>query len=84
MLTDTVIAVDPDDRVTGGASKLAAHTFGPTSPSGVLHRAFSVFLFDEEDRLLLQVVEGVGVCEWQRAGVPAAGAANGRPTQTRP
>ena len=56
MLTDQVITVDEADNPTGGATKAAAHRFipgGPT-PTGRLHRAFSVFLFDSSGRLLLQ------------------------------
>ncbi|MEW2077777.1 isopentenyl-diphosphate Delta-isomerase [Streptomyces sp. NPDC017966] len=41
--------VDEDGVTTGTAEKLAAH-----QPPGLLHRAFSVFLFDEHGRLLLQ------------------------------
>ncbi|MEV1019628.1 isopentenyl-diphosphate Delta-isomerase [Streptomyces sp. NPDC050264] len=41
--------VDEDGRTIGTAEKLAAH-----QPPGQLHRAFSVFLFDEQGRLLLQ------------------------------
>ncbi|MGW0685459.1 isopentenyl-diphosphate Delta-isomerase [Streptomyces sp. NPDC002754] len=41
--------VDEDGRTIGTAEKLAAH-----QPPGQLHRAFSVFLFDEHGRLLLQ------------------------------
>ncbi|MER6621567.1 MULTISPECIES: isopentenyl-diphosphate Delta-isomerase [unclassified Streptomyces] len=41
--------VDEDGVTTGTAEKLAAH-----QPPGRLHRAFSVFLFDERGRLLLQ------------------------------
>ncbi|MFI2374691.1 isopentenyl-diphosphate Delta-isomerase [Streptomyces sp. NPDC018964] len=41
--------VDEDGVTTGTAEKLAAH-----QPPGLLHRAFSVFLFDERGRLLLQ------------------------------
>jgi len=54
MLRDQVIAVTPDDAATGGASKRDAHTFAGGTPSGVLHRAFSAFLFDGRNRLLLQ------------------------------
>jgi len=43
-----VVLVDEHDAEVGTAEKLAAHR------SGVLHRAFSVFVFDESDRLLLQ------------------------------
>ena len=41
--------VDEDGTTIGTAEKLAAH-----QPPGKLHRAFSVFLFDEQGRLLLQ------------------------------
>ncbi|MEQ8143264.1 isopentenyl-diphosphate Delta-isomerase [Streptomyces sp. OP7] len=41
--------VDEDGTTIGTAEKLAAH-----QPPGRLHRAFSVFLFDERGRLLLQ------------------------------
>ncbi|MEW2218855.1 isopentenyl-diphosphate Delta-isomerase [Streptomyces sp. NPDC006990] len=41
--------VDEDGTTIGTAEKLSAHV-----APGRLHRAFSVFLFDEEGRLLLQ------------------------------
>ncbi|MGH4028557.1 isopentenyl-diphosphate Delta-isomerase [Actinomycetota bacterium Odt1-20B] len=41
--------VDEDGKTIGTAEKLAAH-----QAPGQLHRAFSVFLFDEQGRLLLQ------------------------------
>ncbi|MET9933122.1 NUDIX domain-containing protein, partial [Streptomyces sp. NPDC006324] len=41
--------VDEDGRTIGTAEKLTAH-----QAPGQLHRAFSVFLFDETGRLLLQ------------------------------
>ncbi|MEU5182444.1 isopentenyl-diphosphate Delta-isomerase [Streptomyces longwoodensis] len=41
--------VDEDGVTIGTAEKLTAH-----QPPGQLHRAFSVFLFDERGRLLLQ------------------------------
>ena len=43
-----VILVDSSDRAVGEQEKLAVHR------SGELHRAFSVFLFDQEGRWLLQ------------------------------
>jgi isopentenyl-diphosphate delta-isomerase len=43
-----VILVDATDTPLGRCEKLAAHR------TGVLHRAFSVFLFDSEGRWLLQ------------------------------
>jgi len=49
MAREQCIRVDEDDRVIGHASKLECHT-----GHGLLHRAFSVLLFDLEGRLLLQ------------------------------
>lgn len=46
---DALILVDADDTEIGSLSKAECH-----DGAGVLHRAFSVFLFDEQGRLLLQ------------------------------
>ena len=46
---DALILVDADDAEIGSRSKAECH-----NGDGVLHRAFSVFLFDNEGRLLLQ------------------------------
>jgi len=43
-----VVLVDEHDAEVGTAEKLSVHR------SGALHRAFSVFVFDESGRLLLQ------------------------------
>ena len=43
-----VILVDKNDRQTGTMEKMMAHT------TGSLHRAFSVFIFDGEGKMLLQ------------------------------
>uniref|UniRef100_A0A7S0CWE4 isopentenyl-diphosphate Delta-isomerase n=1 Tax=Amorphochlora amoebiformis TaxID=1561963 RepID=A0A7S0CWE4_9EUKA len=40
--------------VIGNTSKKKAHIFSQLAPRGILHRAFSVFLFDHEGKLLLQ------------------------------
>jgi len=48
VLPDSVVLVDADDRAVGTAGKLDAHR------TGVLHRAFSVFVFDAQGALLLQ------------------------------
>ena len=47
-LTDLVVLVDQHDAPLGTRDKLEVHR------SGELHRAFSVFVFDEQDRLILQ------------------------------
>jgi hypothetical protein len=54
MLKDECIVVDERDAVVGSANKYDCHRFVPATPTGRLHRAFSVFLFDEQGRLLLQ------------------------------
>jgi isopentenyl-diphosphate delta-isomerase len=54
MLKDECIVVDEHDAVVGSANKYDCHRFVPGTPQGRLHRAFSVFLFDEGGRLLLQ------------------------------
>lgn len=45
---ERVVLVDEQDRELGAAEKLAAHG------AGKLHRAFSIFVFNSERRLLLQ------------------------------
>ncbi|MGY2234502.1 isopentenyl-diphosphate Delta-isomerase [Pseudomonas gingeri] len=47
-MEETLILVDEDDCETGSAHKLFIHQ------QGLRHRAFSIFIFDGYDRLLLQ------------------------------
>jgi len=54
MLKDQCILVDEKDNIVGHGSKHDAHRFTSEQPQGLLHRAFSVFLFDKHNRLLLQ------------------------------
>eukprot|EP01035_Chromulina_nebulosa_P029272 gene29272-38784_t len=56
MIRDECIVVDQDDHITGlgHGSKRDVHTFTSANPRGVLHRAFSVFIFNEDGKLLLQ------------------------------
>jgi isopentenyl-diphosphate delta-isomerase type 1 len=60
MARDTVLVVDTNDNIIGSSSKYDSHIFCTNTPRGILHRAFSVFLFEEDDigggesRLLLQ------------------------------
>ena len=54
MKKDECILLDEKDTVTGSANKYDAHVFNAEQPTGLLHRAFSVFLFDSKGRLLLQ------------------------------
>ena len=49
MMAEQVILVDENDNPLGPMSKVDSHR-----GEGVLHRAFSILLFDEENRLLLQ------------------------------
>jgi isopentenyl-diphosphate delta-isomerase len=48
MVEDRVVLVDAEGAPTGEAPKLEAHR------EGLLHRAFSVFLYDAAGRMLLQ------------------------------
>ncbi|GAB4815759.1 hypothetical protein N2152v2_002805 [Parachlorella kessleri] len=54
MIKDECILVDGQDRITGHANKYSSHRFSASQPQGLLHRAFSVFLFNSENKLLLQ------------------------------
>ena len=55
MIKDSVLVLDNDDNVVGSASKRLSHEFTGEQARGILHRAFSVFLFDESTgELLLQ------------------------------
>ena len=47
--TDVLILVDENDNETGSCEKVECHL-----GQGKLHRAFSVFLFDPEGRVLIQ------------------------------
>ena len=49
MMTERVILVDTVDEVLGAMSKVEAHR-----GEGVLHRAFSIHIFDDQNRLLMQ------------------------------
>jgi isopentenyl-diphosphate delta-isomerase len=42
-----------EEPPAAAVTKRTGHSFGPGAPRGVLHRAFSVFVFDERRRLLL-------------------------------
>jgi isopentenyl-diphosphate delta-isomerase len=46
---ELLIAVDPEDNVRGYPSKAEAHM-----GSGTLHRAFSIFVFNDNNEVLLQ------------------------------
>ncbi len=49
MMSESLIVVNEEDQVLGSMDKLGCHL-----GDGVLHRAFSILLFDENDRLLVQ------------------------------
>ena len=51
---DRCVWVSETDELLGTRTKKEAHVFDADRPRGFLHRAFSVFLFDAEGRLLLQ------------------------------
>lgn len=45
---EKVVLVDPDDKVMGEMEKIQAHK------EGILHRAFSIFVFNTQGEVLLQ------------------------------
>jgi isopentenyl-diphosphate delta-isomerase len=51
LLAEELILTDTKDNVVGHCAKATAHLVSENLP---LHRAFSVFLFDQQNRLLLQ------------------------------
>ncbi|OMH82434.1 Isopentenyl-diphosphate Delta-isomerase 1 [Zancudomyces culisetae] len=53
LMEERCILVDENDVAIGSDSKKNCHLITPTQ-EGKLHRAFSVFLFDSQNRLLLQ------------------------------
>ncbi len=55
MESDFLIPVDKDDNplIEESISKRKAHEFNTDQPRGIAHRAFSVFLFNEENKMLL-------------------------------
>jgi len=54
MHKDECIVVDNHDNVVGHNTKFNCHKFLKDQPTGILHRAFSVFLFNDQGELLLQ------------------------------
>ncbi|KAF2083920.1 Isopentenyldiphosphate isomerase [Saccharata proteae CBS 121410] len=53
LMDEMCIVLDKDDKPIGSASKKVCHLMENIN-RGLLHRAFSVFLFDSSNRLLLQ------------------------------
>jgi len=53
LMDEVCIVLDENDNPIGSASKKACHLMGNID-KGLLHRAFSIFLFDSSNRLLLQ------------------------------
>ena len=80
---DVLVLVDADDRETGTLSKAACH-----DGAGVLHRAFSLFVFNPGGELLLQKRSASkrlwpgfwsnSCCSHPRAGEPMSGAIHRR------
>ena len=54
LLQEQCISVDTNDKAIGNLSKEAAHLLGPDGQLPPLHRAFSVFLFNTKNELLMQ------------------------------
>ncbi|KAJ2696581.1 isopentenyl-diphosphate delta-isomerase idi1, partial [Coemansia spiralis] len=53
LMSEMCILLDNDDRAIGAASKKECHLMENIN-KGTLHRAFSVFLFNSKNELLLQ------------------------------
>jgi len=54
LMNELVLVVDENDKVLRYESKKATHLVSNIEQHNLLHRAFSIFLFDEEGKLLLQ------------------------------
>lgn len=54
LLEEQCILVDSTDQRVGVASKKACHLIDPSTGKSPLHRAFSLFVFNNEKQLLLQ------------------------------
>ena len=54
LMQEECILVDENDQATGQASKRICHTIDPSTGTSPLHRAFSLFIFNNENKLLLQ------------------------------
>ncbi len=53
-MSEQCILVTPSDSVLGAVDKRTSHLAEQIQQKGLLHRAFSVFLFNEQGQLLLQ------------------------------
>ena len=62
MLKDECLVLDEADNIVGHSNKYECHRFLQHQPNGILHRAFSVVLFNEEGKLLLQQRAKSKVC----------------------
>ena len=54
LLKEKVMLVDRSDNIVGAASKEDAHLMSNITKTGMLHRAFSLFLFNSKNELLMQ------------------------------
>ena len=54
LLKEKVMLVDRSDNIIGSASKEEAHLMSNITKTGMLHRAFSLFLFNSDNKLLMQ------------------------------
>jgi isopentenyl-diphosphate delta-isomerase len=54
LMAEQCILLDENDKNIGGGSKLFCHQWANIEANKALHRAFSVFLFNSEGKLLLQ------------------------------
>ena len=54
LMQERCILVDDNDEAIGHATKRVCHTIDPSTGKSPLHRAFSLFIFNRDNKLLLQ------------------------------
>ena len=54
LMQEECILVDDNDKAIGHATKRTCHTIDPNTGKSPLHRAFSLFIFNRDNKLLLQ------------------------------
>ena len=54
LLKERIMLVDRSDNILGSATKEEAHLLKNIEEKGMLHRAFSLFLFNSDNKLMMQ------------------------------
>ena len=61
LLKEACIKIDNNDNVLGPCSKLELHQWNNINDNNLLHGAFSVFCFDDKERLLIHKRAGTKI-----------------------